>query len=141
METSGWYIKRIINIDHVIDASKPYISPKIPGEAVVTTGGPLAEVGTEFCGAIAIGPFGCMPNRLSESILNNKMAKEHILKHRHDDMTRTVMEEVSHLPFLAVESDGNPFPQVIEARLETFMLQSFRLHEVMQKYNTAEIIA
>ena len=69
------------------------------------------------------------------------MAKEHILKHRHDDMTRTVMEEVSHLPFLAVESDGNPFPQVIEARLETFMLQSFRLHEVMQKYNTAEIIA
>jgi predicted nucleotide-binding protein (sugar kinase/HSP70/actin superfamily) len=141
METSGWYIKRIINIDHVIDASKPYISPKLPGEAVVTTGGPLAEVGTEFCGAIAIGPFGCMPNRLSESILNNKMGKEHILKHRHDDMTRTVMEEVSHLPFLAVESDGNPFPQVIEARLETFMLQAFRLHEVMEKYNTAEVVA
>ena len=141
METSGWYIKRIINIDHVIEASKPYISPKLPGEAVITTGGPLAEVGTEFCGAIAVGPFGCMPNRLSEAILNNKMAKEHILKHRHDDMTRTVMEEVSHLPFLAVESDGNPFPQVIEARLETFMLQSYRLHEVMQKYNTAEVVA
>ena len=140
MASSGWYIKRLINIDHVIDASKQYISPKLPGEAVVTTGGPLAEVGTEFCGAIAIGPFGCMPNRLSESILNLKMSKEHILKHRHDDMTRTVMEEVSHLPFLAVESDGNPFPQVIEARLETFMLQSFRLHEVMEKYNTAEVV-
>lgn len=108
---------------------------------MITTGGPLAEVGTEFCGAIAIGPFGCMPNRLSEAILNNKMGKEHILQHRHDDMTRTVMQEVSHLPFLAVESDGNPFPQVIEARLETFMLQAFRLHEVMERYNTPEVVA
>jgi len=44
------------------------------------------------------------------------------------------------LPFLAVESDGNPFPQVIEARLETFMLQAYRLHEVMRKYNTAEAV-
>ncbi|NQV15321.1 activase, partial [bacterium] len=68
MEGSGWYIKRLIDIDHVIDASKQYISPKLAGEAVITVGGPMAEVGTEFCGALAIGPFGCMPNRLSESI-------------------------------------------------------------------------
>jgi len=134
---SEWYIKRIINVDHVIDAARDYISPKLPGEAIVTTGGPLAEVGTEFSGAIAIGPFGCMPNRLSESILNQKMGREHVLKHRQDDMTRTVMEEVPNLPFLAVESDGNPFPQVIEARLETFMLQSQRLHKVMQTYHAA----
>ncbi len=141
MERSTWYIKRMVDIDHIIDAGGQYISPKIPGEAVITTGGPLAEVGTEFCGALSIGPFGCMPNRLSESILNLKMGRDHILRHRHDDMIRTVMEEVPHLPFLAVESDGNPFPQVIEARLETFMLQSFRLHEVMERYNSAEVVA
>ena len=52
-------------------------------------------------------------------------------------MIRAVMEEVPHLPFLAIESDGNPFPQVIEARLETFILQSFRLHEVMNEYKNS----
>jgi hypothetical protein len=37
------------------------------------------------------------------------------------------------MPFLSIETDGGPFPQVIEARLETFMLQAMRLHEVMQE--------
>ena len=134
LEKSNWYIKRLVDIDHVIGASKYYISPKLPGEAVLTTGGPLAEVGTNFCGSLSIGPFGCMPNRLSESILNLKMSKEHILTHRNDEMTRTILDKVSDLPFLAIESDGNPFPQVIEARLETFIIQSFRLHDAMSEY-------
>ena len=134
MEKSGWYIKRLIDIDHIIDAAKDYISPKLRGEAIITVGGPMAEVGIEFCGALAIGPFGCMPNRLSESILNLKMGKKHILKYRKDEMTKVIMDEVPHLPFLAIESDGNPFPQVIEARLETFIIQSFRMHDAMKKY-------
>ncbi|MFQ6613054.1 MAG: acyl-CoA dehydratase activase [Fidelibacterota bacterium] len=134
MADSDWYIKRIVDIDHVINAAQNYLSPKLTGEAIITIGGPLAEVGNEFCGAISIGPFGCMPNRLSESILNLKMGRNHILKHRNDDKTVAVMQEVKHLPFLAIESDGNPFPQVIEARLETFVLQSHRLHKVMSKY-------
>ncbi|MCH7763981.1 MAG: activase [Candidatus Marinimicrobia bacterium] len=141
MEKSSWYIKRLVNIDHIIDASKNYISPKLTGEAIITVGGPLAEVGKDFCGALAIGPFGCMPNRLSESILNLKMGKEHILKNRKDEMIRAIMEEVPHLPFLAIESDGNPFPQVIEARLETFIIQSFRLHNVMKKYKNSKEVA
>jgi hypothetical protein len=35
------------------------------------------------------------------------------------------------LPFLAIETDGNAFPQIIEARLEAFALQARRLHEKM----------
>ncbi len=35
------------------------------------------------------------------------------------------------MPFLAIESDGSPFPQIIEARLETFVLQAKRLHDIM----------
>ncbi|MCX5873403.1 MAG: hypothetical protein NTY51_09260, partial [Deltaproteobacteria bacterium] len=35
------------------------------------------------------------------------------------------------LPFLAIETDGNAFPQIIEARLEAFSLQAKRLHEKM----------
>ena len=36
------------------------------------------------------------------------------------------------LPFLSVECDGNPFSQIIRARLETFLLQADRLHVAMR---------
>ena len=35
------------------------------------------------------------------------------------------------MPFLPIETDGKPFPQVIEARLETFCLQSRRMHQYL----------
>ena len=131
---SGWYIPRMVEVDHVIGAGENFISRKLTGEAILTVGGPMAEVGEEFCGAIAIGPFGCMPNRLSESILNLKMDREHVTRFRKDKMTNRVTREVSNLPFIAIESDGSPFPQLIEARLETFIVQALRLHKVMMKY-------
>jgi hypothetical protein len=42
------------------------------------------------------------------------------------------MEE---LPFLAIESDGSPFPQLIIAKLEAFCQQALRLHDLMQSCN------
>ena len=134
MAESGWYIPRIVDVNSVIKAGENFMSRKLIGEAILTVGGPLAEVGKEFCGAIAIGPFGCMPNRLSESILNLKMDREHLIRFRKDRMTDQVTHEVPNMPFLAIESDGSPFPQLIEARLETFTVQALRLHDVMMKY-------
>ncbi|MFH0916963.1 MAG: acyl-CoA dehydratase activase, partial [bacterium] len=115
MAQSGWYVPRLVDIEGTIAAARDLISPSLRGEAVLTVGGPMAGVGREFCGAIAIGPFGCMPNRLGESILNLKMDREHVLRFRKDEMTERVTREVANLPFLAVESDGNPFPQLIDA--------------------------
>jgi len=40
-------------------------------------------------------------------------------------------EEMDILPFLSIECDGNPFSQIIQARLETFMMQAERLHDLM----------
>jgi hypothetical protein len=40
---------------------------------------------------------------------------------------------VPYLPFLAIESDGSPFPQIIEARLETFIMQVRGMDKVMRK--------
>ena len=118
-------------MNHLIDAGSRFISQNLIGEAILTVGGPVAEVGKDFCGSIAIGPFGCMPNRLSESILNRVMDREHVQGTRKDKATKRVFSQMETLPFLAIESDGSPFPQVIEARLETFVLQSKRLHEIM----------
>ena len=44
-----------------------------------------------------------------------------------------IKENIDVLPFLNIESDGNPFSQILEARLETFMLQAERLYEEMHK--------
>ena len=45
-------------------------------------------------------------------------------------------ESLDNLPFLFVESDGNPYPQITQSRIEIFMLQATRLHEMMKEHNT-----
>ena len=40
---------------------------------------------------------------------------------------------VKNLPFLPIESDGNPFTQVTLAQLEVFCLQANRIHERMNE--------
>jgi predicted nucleotide-binding protein (sugar kinase/HSP70/actin superfamily) len=94
------------DVEHIIGCARPFIDPSLTGEAILTVGAGLAEVPDPYCGLIAIGPFGCMPNRVAEAILARRMGT---------------------LPFLAVESDGNPFPQVITAKLEVFLMQAMRL--------------
>ncbi|MCX7981358.1 MAG: acyl-CoA dehydratase activase [Syntrophales bacterium] len=104
---------RLEKIKQVISLGKQHLNPALTGEAILTIGAALAEVPKEYCGAIAIGPFGCMPNRLAESILSVEMG--------------------DNRPFLAIESDGNPFPQLITSRLEIFLLQARRVFEEMKK--------
>jgi predicted nucleotide-binding protein (sugar kinase/HSP70/actin superfamily) len=119
-----------LKVEEYINNARPHISPDLAGEAVLTIGGSLTEVVSHSCGVIAIGPFGCMPNRLSESILNETMNRDDKLatdpKNR---QLRTVLTDVEELPFLAIESDGSPFPQLINAKLESFCLRARRLHE------------
>ena len=35
------------------------------------------------------------------------------------------------LPYLTIESDGNPYPQIVEAKLEVFALQANRVGQLM----------
>ena len=43
------------------------------------------------------------------------------------------LDENMALPYLAIESDGNPYPQIVEARLEVFALQARRIGEMMKE--------
>jgi hypothetical protein len=45
------------------------------------------------------------------------------------------------LPFLAIESDGSPFPQIIHAKLEAFCLRARHLHERLQAVDGANLDA
>jgi len=121
-----------LNIKSIVDNATPYISPNLTGEAILTVGSSLTEVVSHVCGVIAIGPFGCMPNRLSESILTEVMTREgKLATDPNNDRLKAILTDIEDLPFLAIESDGSPFPQVITAKLETFCLRAERLHDSM----------
>jgi predicted nucleotide-binding protein (sugar kinase/HSP70/actin superfamily) len=115
MVQSDLFQYRLENVDHIISNIQHLINPELTGEAVLTVGSAITEIFRQYCGVIAIGPFGCMPNRLSEAILSREMGTE--------------------LPFLAIESDGNLFPQIITAKLEVFILQALRLQRKMMYSN------
>ena len=126
-----------IDVDELIKNASTHISPNLQGEAVLTIGGSITEIVSQSCGVIAIGPFGCMPNRLSEAILNETMtATEKLATEPADAALRAVLADIEELPFLAIESDGSPFPQVITAKLETFCLRAERLHERIMAVRT-----
>ncbi len=121
-----------LNIESIINNAAPYISPNLAGEAILTVGSSLTEIASRACGVIAIGPFGCMPNRLSEALLNEAMNREgKLATNPKNGRLRSVLANIDDLPFLAIESDGSPFPQVIDAKLETFCLRAERLHNIM----------
>jgi predicted nucleotide-binding protein (sugar kinase/HSP70/actin superfamily) len=127
---SGLVHAEPLDMKKIINTASPYISRDLPGEAILTVGGSMTEVVSHSCGVIAIGPFGCMPNRLSEAILNETMnSSAKMIAEPGDKQLRTVLTDIDKLPFLAIESDGSPFPQLIDAKLETFCLRAERLHQ------------
>jgi len=121
-----------MNIPSIVNNASPYVSPHLTGEAILTVGSSLTEIVSHTCGVIAIGPFGCMPNRVSEAILNEAMNRDgKLATDPGNDRLRSTLNDVDDLPFLAIESDGSPFPQVINAKLEAFCLRARRLHDRM----------
>jgi predicted nucleotide-binding protein (sugar kinase/HSP70/actin superfamily) len=129
---SGLLPFRCDDIPAVIAGARDLISPQLTGEAILTVGSSLCEVPRHYCGVIAIGPFGCMPNRLSEAILSKAMGRGwQLFAPEGQAARRQDVDAISELPFLAIESDGNPFPQVITAKMEVFLSQAARLHEAM----------
>jgi len=132
---SGLLASTPLAMQDIIQHAAPYISKDLTGEAILTIGSSLLEIASHVCGVIAIGPFGCMPNRLSEAILSKAMQREDKLWLTPSDAClQKTLEATEALPFLAIESDGSPFPQLIHAKLEAFCLRAERLHERMIAY-------
>ncbi|MBN2515392.1 MAG: activase [Deltaproteobacteria bacterium] len=129
LSRSGLCSDKTEDVNHIIRHTCHLMKPELVGEAILTTGAAINEVLDHYCGVIAIGPFGCMPNRLAEAILTREMNMEgkRATGNRNRKL-RKLAGEVQDLPFLAIESDGNRFPQIIEAKLEAFLLQAERTH-------------
>jgi hypothetical protein len=84
-------------------------------------------------GAVSVGPFGCMPTRVTEAVMSVESTlstKERLDGGRNGYHQRC--HGITALPFLSIEQDGNPFPRLVEAKLEAFALQVERLHARLQ---------
>jgi predicted nucleotide-binding protein (sugar kinase/HSP70/actin superfamily) len=126
LSKSGYYEYNLIKVDDVISNASPFISKELEGEAILTAGSALHEIVDHVCGVISLGPFGCMPSRVAESILNVEMNIEGKKLSSRKDIPNIDLE---NLPFLSIETDGNLFPQIIQSKIEIFMLQAERLHD------------
>jgi predicted CoA-substrate-specific enzyme activase len=139
LDRSGYYEFRKTDVKSLIDHSKHILPIDYKGEPGLTLGVALHETIEHYSGVINLGPFGCMPTRVAEAItmpemkIENKIHAEKMHKHNY-----TLPEEIfngkMNIPFLTIETDGNVFPQVIEARLETFALQADRVATKIKQY-------
>ena len=133
---SGLYAFEMTEIDKIIKYGREFFDPRLTGEAILVAGTFFREILHSTCGTIQIGPFGCMPTRVVEAVLNVEATVEN-KKALDKKVTGDAhsCDHISTLPFLSIESDGNPFPAILESRIEAFCLQVERLHERMNNNN------
>jgi predicted nucleotide-binding protein (sugar kinase/HSP70/actin superfamily) len=125
---SGFFEADLPEMSRIMTRSRPLLNPVLATEASLTIGSTLLALSEAVHGVISIGPFGCMPCRIAEAVLNCRLpAETAALPWKRSSSRLPGME--SALPFLAIETDGNPFPQLVEARLDSFVLAARRLRD------------
>lgn len=132
---TGFYKYSDTKIKEPLEHSKTFIPLEFKGEPGLTIGTALYEGLEKYCGIINVGPFGCMPTRFTEAIAAHNMNTDVKSQIRRMNEPKFQLSKVfnghTNIPFLTIESDGNAFPQVIEARIETFTMQCKRTSELM----------
>lgn len=132
LKESGHTSGSMVDVPRYMEYGSAFMSSELTGEAILTIGGTFAEIVDHAHGVLALGPFGCMPNRIAEAILYKTLQKHKAELTSEPDLVRKLQTEEVRFPFLSIESDGNVFPPVISARFEVFCLQVKRLHQEMQ---------
>lgn len=130
---SGAYHLELVHVAETINGIENLVNENLRGETILTIGLGLREILNPSCGVISIGPFGCMPSRVAEAVLKKEMNVNGIRRIPLWEKKINGLENINNLPFLAIETDGNPFPQVIDANLEAFVLRAKRVHQELIK--------
>ena len=136
LDASGLLDPEIINIEDIIRYSQHIIPPALKGEPGLIAGVTMRDALTKYAGVINIGPFGCMPVRYTESVLlpiADVRAKREAYRKAKKKFDFDQFSEDERIPFLTIEADGNPYPQLLEARFESFCLQAARIAEKQDK--------
>ncbi|MCP4603616.1 MAG: activase [Proteobacteria bacterium] len=130
---SGLYDGEIINIEESLDYGKNFFDVRFRGESILVVGNFFKDMLKSYHGVISIGPFACMPTRVIEAVLSaeSTLKTKIAIDEKITGMRSIFNKDITELPFLSIESDGNPFPQIVDARIETFCLQVERLHGML----------
>jgi predicted CoA-substrate-specific enzyme activase len=134
---TGYYKFSLTKVESLLKRSRHIIPLEYKGEPGLTLGVALHKTIDKYCGVINLGPFGCMPTRFTQALAANDMKVENkIFAERLVNKNYKLPEVFNgkmNIPFLTIETDGNVFPQVIEARLESFDLQAERIAGLMKE--------
>ncbi|MEK7576031.1 MAG: acyl-CoA dehydratase activase [Patescibacteria group bacterium] len=132
LSSSGLADSHIDNVDEFVNVAEKYMSPLMKGEAILTIGSSLKEVFERFAGIVVIGPFGCMPTRIAQSILAYTMnSQEKTRISRYDKQVDELSEEFSKCPIFFIEVDGSPMPPITKSQFEVFIMTSKKVGEKM----------
>jgi predicted nucleotide-binding protein (sugar kinase/HSP70/actin superfamily) len=133
---SGLFEPEIIDIKDIVRFSEHIIPASLKGEPGLIAGVTMRDALTKYAGVINIGPFGCMPVRFTESVLlpiTDVKAKRESYRRAKREPDFAQFADNERIPFLTIEADGNPYPQLLEARFESFCLQAARVAEKQGK--------
>jgi predicted CoA-substrate-specific enzyme activase len=130
---SGCYAGEMIRVEQTIASATHVMNENFRGECILTVGLGLREILHDSCGVISIGPFGCMPSRVAEAVLKKEMNAQGKARMNVSFFNKKLLDRIPEFPFLAIETDGSPFPQLVEANLEAFVVQAKRVHEKMKE--------
>ncbi|MCK9614389.1 MAG: acyl-CoA dehydratase activase [Candidatus Omnitrophica bacterium] len=127
LAASGLYQNDSVEMEEIMRFGKHLINEQLTGESIVVVGAALKEIMHSACGIINVGPFACLPSRIIEAILSSNMN----LKTKTEIEGKVLLdsEDNHELAFLSIEVDGNPFPLLMDAKIEAFCLQAERLHK------------
>ncbi len=130
MITSGLYDPEVIDVSEFDKYSEHLIPSRLTGEPGLSTGKILKDSFDKYAGFINIGPFGCMITRYTEAVASCHLEmkdKKEAYKMAGKKYSPGKFDENEKIPFLTIEVDGNPYPQLLLAKFESLCLQAERI--------------
>ncbi|MBN2353121.1 MAG: hypothetical protein JXD23_11170 [Spirochaetales bacterium] len=126
---SGLYAYEPIDIDDLMRFSSA-VPPELDGEPGIISAITMRDALTKYAGVVNVGPFGCMQTRFGDAVTAPQAdvsGKRAAYESAGKPLDLPGFGEDDRIPFLTVESDGTPYPQLLEARFESFLLQAGRV--------------
>lgn len=133
---SGLCEAEAVDIADIVKYSEHLLPKTLKGEPGMIIGVTMRDIFNKYAGIVNIGPFSCMPVRYTESVVANNLdykSQMDAYAQAGVELKQTGYEEKDRMPFLTIEADGNPYPQLLEARFESFCLQAGRIADKQGK--------
>ncbi len=129
LSASGLYNMELLDIEDLIRHSEYLIPHELDGEPGLISGLTMRDSLSKYSGIVNVGPFGCMQCRFGDAITipqADVAGKKRVFKSIGKELDLHGFMDNERIPYLSIESDGNPYPQLLEARFESFCLAAAR---------------